>query len=62
MNEDGRITKVEIKALFDNHGLYLSEEDAQKFMDRYDKDKDGRISYAEFREEITPHSPERRRV
>ena len=30
-------------------------------MERYDKDGDGAISYQEFSDEITPHSPKKTR-
>mmetsp|Transcript_21984 Transcript_21984/g.16348 ORF Transcript_21984/g.16348 Transcript_21984/m.16348 type:complete len:106 (-) Transcript_21984:51-368(-) len=59
LNEDGRVTKQEIKTLIESRGYYVSEKEMNTLVEKFDKDKDGRISYAEFREEITPHSPVR---
>ena len=35
----------------------MNSEEINSLMDRYDKDGDGAISYAEFSDEIRPHSP-----
>ena len=40
-----------------NHGFTATEGEITWLIDRYDKNKDGRISYSEFIEEVTPKSP-----
>jgi len=59
LNEDGKVTKQEIKKLIESRGFYVSEKEMHTLVEKIDKDKDGRISYAEFREEFMPKSPVR---
>lgn len=42
------------------YGVYASDEEVGWLIDRYDKNKDGRISYSEFVDEILPKSPSRK--
>lgn len=56
-NEDGRITKDELHRLLERSGFPVTIDEVNSLMDRYDKDGDGAISYAEFADEIRPHSP-----
>lgn len=35
----------------------MSDSDVSGLVDKYDKDKDGKISYNEFMDEILPKSP-----
>ena len=49
---DGVVTKNEIKRLFDLRGIYVNNEDVNGLMEKFDKDRDGRISYSEFMDEI----------
>ena len=57
INQDGIVTKSELRRLFDQRGLYVSDRDADILMEKFDKDRDGRISYSEFMDEILPKSP-----
>ncbi len=59
VNRDGVVTKYEIKDLMSSKGFYVSDADASAIIDKYDKNKDGRISYSEFVDEVTPKSPVR---
>ena len=54
VNKDGIITKNEIKKVFEGRGFFVTEMEVAALMERMDKDKDGRISYYEFVEEIKP--------
>ena len=47
INEDGRITKDEIRELIESRGFYVTEKEVRGLVDKYDKDRDGRISYSE---------------
>ena len=49
LNEDGKVTKQEIKKLIESRGFYVSEKEMHTLIEKIDKDKDGRISYAEVR-------------
>jgi Ca2+-binding EF-hand superfamily protein len=52
INNDGIVTKEEIKKLLDSRGFYVTEKEVHGLMEKFDKDRDGRISYSEFMEEI----------
>jgi len=57
-NEDGRITKNELKQIIEGKsGFFVSSQEINQLVERYDKNGDGSISYSEFSDEITPHSP-----
>lgn len=62
IDASGYISTYEIKALLESHGIYSSTKDVSALVDRYDKNKDGRISYSEFVSETKPKSPERKRL
>lgn len=55
--QDGIITKNEIKRLFDMRGIYVNDKDVTVMMEKFDKDRDGKISYSDFVEEIRCKSP-----
>jgi uncharacterized protein YneF (UPF0154 family) len=59
INEDGRITKEEIRRMIESRGFYVSDREVSNLVEKFDKNKDGRISLAEFREEMLPRSPVR---
>ena len=45
---------VKIKACFESQGVSLSDNDLNLLMDRLDSNVDGKVSYLEFIQEITP--------
>ena len=51
------ITREGFSELLWKHRFYATENELNMLMDRFDKNKDERISYGEFIDEITPHSP-----
>lgn len=53
----GYVTLGEFQGLLEDHGIFASRKDVQNLLERYDKDKDGRVSYSEFLDEVTPKSP-----
>jgi Ca2+-binding EF-hand superfamily protein len=57
INEDGIVTETEIRRLMESKGLYVTGQEVSVLMNKLDKDRDGRISYGEFMEEILPKSP-----
>ena len=58
-DRNGYITYNEFQALLEQHGIFASVKDVESLLDRYDKDKDGRVSYSEFLDEVTPKSPKK---
>lgn len=53
----GFLTREDFAGLFKKHRFYATNKELNMLMDRFDKDKDEKISYNEFIAEITPHSP-----
>jgi Ca2+-binding EF-hand superfamily protein len=47
LNEDGTVSKEELKRLIESRGFYVSEKEMNTLVEKIDRDKDGRISYAE---------------
>ena len=58
-DRNGFITIDEFQSILYSHGIFASSKDLQSLMQKYDKNKDGRVSYSEFIEEVTPKSPRR---
>lgn len=56
-DRNGYITYGEFQNLLEQHGIFATAKDVESLMDRYDKDKDGRVSFTEFLDEVTPKSP-----
>jgi len=54
INQDGVVTKREVQKLLDSQGIYVPEGELNTLVNKYDKDKDGRISFSEFLDEISP--------
>ena len=59
MNDNGRIDREEFKRLIQSRGFYVSEKEATEIVEKMDKNKDGRVSFAEFQSELRPKSPVR---
>lgn len=51
------ITKDEFGDMLAHHRFFATENELSTLIDRFDKNKDGRVTYSEFVQEITPHSP-----
>ena len=60
LNEDGRVTIDEVKRLIESRGYFINDKDIAQVVDRMDKNRDGTVSYHEFKEEMMPKSPTRR--
>jgi len=48
----GWITASTFKDLLNDQGIYASEEDAELLLVRYDRNKNKKVSYSEFVDEI----------
>lgn len=53
------ITKEDFANLLARNRFLATDKELTSLMDRFDKNKDGMVSYSEFVDEITPHSPVR---
>ena len=47
LNGDGRITREEFKRIIQSRGFYVSEKEVSEIVEKMDKNKDGRVSFAE---------------
>ena len=54
---NGYLTQREFGKLLNENGIYASERETHQLCDRYDRNKDGRITYSEFMEEMLPKTP-----
>jgi len=45
--------------MIQSRGLYVSEKEVNELVEKMDKNKNGRVSFAEFADEIRPRSPVR---
>ena len=57
MDQNGFVSFEEFSSLLEFHGIEVNQRELAGLMLKYDKNRDGRISYQEFVEEIRPHSP-----
>jgi len=39
------------------NGVYVSSKDAMALIERFDRNQDGKVTYSEFLNEMTPKSP-----
>ena len=55
INRDGygKITAEDFKNALRTHGIYYYDQEIKSMFRRYDKDKDGMITYADFRQEFS---------
>ena len=47
LNEDGIISRDELRRLIESRGFYVSEKEVTTLIEKIDKDRDGKISYHE---------------
>ena len=57
IDNHGYITGEEMRVLLREHGFSATSQELITLVDRYDKKKEGRISYTNFLDETTPKSP-----
>lgn len=60
INDNGAIDASELKRMIESRGYFVGWKEVDQVVDKFDKNKDGRISFSEFREEALPKSPARR--
>jgi Ca2+-binding EF-hand superfamily protein len=60
LNGDGSIGSSELKRMIESRGYFIGFKEIDNVIDKMDKNKDGRVSFSEFRDETLPKSPARR--
>lgn len=56
-NGNGYVTLDEFREILQENGIYATSTEALNLIKRFDRDQDGKVSYKEFVNEITPKSP-----
>ena len=59
LRDKGFITVDDFRNILLDWGIFASYSDAAHLVERYDRNRDGVISYGEFVREIAPQSPRR---
>ena len=54
---NGFLSKFEMRNFLAENGIFPTENEIAMLVDRYDRNRDGRISYEEFMEELIPKTP-----
>ena len=55
MNDSGCISRDEFRRLIQSRGFYVSDKEATEIVEKMDKNKDGRVSFAEVSDSSTLH-------
>jgi len=56
-NDLGYLSIGEFKELLSDHGIYATSKEAIALVEKFDKNQDGKVTYSEFVQEMTPKSP-----
>jgi Ca2+-binding EF-hand superfamily protein len=54
MDRNGYITGAEFSSLLVDNSFYPNDHDISLLIDRFDKNNDGRVTYANFIDELLP--------
>lgn len=54
LNNDGSVHTGEIRRIVESRGFHISEKEARLILNKFDRDRDGVITFNEFRLEILP--------
>lgn len=60
LNDNGSIDASELKRMIESRGYFVGWKEVDQVIDKFDKNKDGRVTFSEFRDEALPKSPARR--
>lgn len=59
-NDSGAVSAYELKRMIESRGYFVGFKEVEQVVDKMDRNKDGRISFAEFSEDVRTKSPVRR--
>lgn len=59
-NDNGSVDASELKRMIESRGYFVGWKEVDQVVDKFDKNKDGRINFSEFRDETLPKSQARR--
>jgi Ca2+-binding EF-hand superfamily protein len=60
LNGNGAISADEMKRMIESRGYFVGFKEVDQVIDKFDKNKDRRVDFGEFRDETLPKSPARR--
>jgi Ca2+-binding EF-hand superfamily protein len=60
LNGDGSITTIELRRMIESRGYFVGQKELEQVIDKMDKDRNGRVTFAEFSDDIRTKSPVRR--
>ena len=60
LNDNGSLNAVELKRMIESRGYWVSFQEVDNLVTKMDTNKNGRVTFAEFRDETLPKSPARR--
>lgn len=60
LNGDGTISTVELRRMIESRGYFVGQKELDQVIDKMDKDKNGRVTFSEFSDDIRTKSPVRR--
>ena len=60
INDSGAISASEMKRMIESRGYFVGFKEVDAVIDKMDSNKDGRVTFSEFRDETLPKSPARR--
>jgi Ca2+-binding EF-hand superfamily protein len=60
LNGDGSITTLELRRMIESRGYFVGQKELDQVIDKMDRDRNGRVTFAEFSDDIRTKSPVRR--
>jgi Ca2+-binding EF-hand superfamily protein len=54
LNENGHLTKEEFSRFLEKNDFFSTNKELELVMERFDRDRDGKVSYSEFFSEVAP--------
>lgn len=60
LNCDGTISTHELRRMIESRGYFVGQKELEQVVDKMDRNKNGRVDFGEFAEEVRTKSPVRR--
>lgn len=60
MNDSGSITAAEMQRMLESRGFFVGFREAETLLSKFDKNRNGRVTFEEFQDETRNKSPVRR--
>ena len=60
LNCDGSISTIELRRMIESRGYFVGQKELEQVVDKMDRNRNGRVDFGEFAEEVRTKSPVRR--